>query len=446
MAVPFADIAFKNNPKRSQRQPAEVRIVEREYAHDVAVITLDYEWAGQSKYNQGSPVTISWGFLPSEIGNFYGYVNHTEQVHHDDKPNQLKVFCIGASLPCNQAHQRSFRKISAGGIISRIAREHKLSVFADPSSRYHDHIPQLGQSDWNLMVRVAKDIGFTLGCRQTTIQFRRRVIDTRPGRQPVFRLTPGVYNQRGAVYKFSHKAGSAPLADRRIIQVDGMDDQGNIVSSVDTGDCCDPVKAVFTKFVPDAEPIRSIHDGQTLLSGLSGMNRFYVIANAELSGDSRVRPGQTIAVQGIDSDSDGFWWTGAVTHIITPTDYRMVTELGRETIFQTTYVPAPVSDAGKPQILDEPGVDNTAEPMPDSEYSPLDDCIPVENLVTDGFGEVTSLVDDPFASEARAKMKRQRPRPTRQRGCCVPDPAAPVVTPPRLHGWQAVTSRTRVTS
>ncbi len=447
MAAPFADVAFKNNPKRDQRQPARVLIRQREYAHDVGIITLDYEQASQPKYAYGSPVTISWGYLPSVVETFVGYVNHTEQVNHDDKPSQLNVFCVGASHRCNQAHQRSFRKVSALGIIGRIAREHGFSLVSDPSSRFHDHIPQLGQSDWALMVRIAKDIGFTLSCRQTTLRFQRRVIDTRSGRQPVFTLTRGKYRQRGAVFRFLHKAGSAPMAERRIVQLDGLDDNGNIVSSVDAGDPNDPVKPVFTEFAAGTHrPTRSIQEGHDLLSGLSGMNRFYVIANAELSGDPRVRPGQTIALQGVDQDADGYWWTGSVDHIITPAEYRMQTELGRETVFQTAYVPPPTSDSGKPQIIDELGVDTTAEPLPESEYSPLDDCIPVEEFITDAFGTSISSVADPFASDARAQMRRSRPRPARQRGRRVLDPAAPVVPVARLNGWRSTSSTLRVTS
>lgn len=445
MAVPFADVAFKNSPKRNQRQPAHVLIRQREYAHDVAVLTLDYETV-QSKYAYGSPVTISWGWLPSDVEVFMGYVNHTEQVHNDSKPNQLRVYCVGASHRFNQNRQRSFRRISALGIVRKIAQQHNFSLLADPSSRYHDHLPQLGQSDWKMLVRIAQDIGFTLTARQTTLRFQRRIIDTRPGRQPLFRLSAAFYRQRGAVYHFTHKAGSAPLAERYVIQVNGMDDQGNIVSSVDTGDCCDPVQPVFTKFVPDLEPIKSIHEGQERLSGLSGMNRFYVIANAELSGDSRVRPGQTIAVQGVETDADGYWWTGSVDHIITPQDYRMKVEIGRETIRQTTYVPAPTSDTGKPQLPDDQGVDSTTDTMPESEYSPLDDCTPIETIVTDAFGDTSSSVADPLASDARNQMRRQRPRPARRRGCCVPDPTAPTPTVARLNGWRTTASQTRVTS
>jgi hypothetical protein len=445
MAVPFADVAFKNNSKQIQRQPAEVRIRQREYAHDVAVITLDYERGQQTKYAYGAPVSITWGFLPSDVEDFLGYVHHTEEITHDNKPGGLKVWCVGASYPCNQTRQRSYRKMMASAIVARIARDHHMSLLADPSSRYHRHIPQLGQSDWALAVRIAKDIGFTLSARQTTIRFQRRIIDTRPGRQPVFRLSPGVYEQRGAIYKITHKKGSAPYADRRIVQLNSIDDQGNLVANVNTGDPCDPVQAVFTQFnPPDIEPALSVQEGRERLSGLSGLNRFYVIANVNLSGNPKVRPGQTIALLNVNSDVDGYWWTGSVDHIITPTDYRMEAEIGRETIQQTVYVPPPSSDAGKPQIIDQPSVDTTTEVLPDSEYSALDDCVPVEALVTDAFGEITSDVVDPFESPARQMLREQRPRPTRRRGGCVnPALAVPVA---RLNGWRSSTSRIRTTS
>lgn len=448
MAMPFADVSFQNNPKRSQRQPSEVFIRQREYNHEIAVITMDYESPAQAKYRHGSPVAIKWGWLPSTAENFFGYVNYTKTVDGNDKTRKLKVYCTGASYPMNQARQRSYQKLYVGGIISRIARLHHLSLLQDPSSRYHRHIPQLGQSDFTLAVRLAKDIGFTFLPRGTTLYFKRRQIDNRPGRQPLFRLTRGVYQQRGAIYNIEHQAGSAPFAERSVVQIDGLDDQGNIVTTIDTGDCCDPVKPVFTKFTPPAEApesIRSIQEGKELLSGLSGTNRFYVIANADLSGDPRVRPGMTVAFADIGADVDGYWWVGSVDHTITTDSYTMKTQVGRETIKSTTYVPAPTSDSGKPEIIMEPGVELIYEPDPASVYDPLDDCVPIEDIITDPFGDNQSMIPDPFESDARRQMRERRPRPVVERGCCPDDGTMPVPVP-RLHGWKSFVGSYRTTS
>lgn len=450
MATHFADVAFKNSPKRNQRQPAHVLIRQREYNHDVAVITIDYDSPSQAKYADGSPVTITWGYLPSDIEQFLGYVQFTKTLDDIGQPRRLRIFCVGASRPMNRTRQRSFTKRFVGSIIGSIAKDHRLSLVADPSSRYHLHIPQLGQSDWALCVRLAKDIGFTFGCRQTTLYFKRRIIDTRPGRQPLFRFTPAFFNQRGAVYKIEHKAGSAPFAERAIVQVDGLDDQGNIVTTIDTGDCCDPVKPVFTKFTPPAEvpeSIRSIQEGKELLSGLSGTNRFYVIARASMSGDQRVRPGMTVALQDVNADIDGYWWVGSADHEITPESYTMSTELGRETIKQTQYVPGTsnTSDSGKPEIQIDPGVETVYTPDPEAVYDPLDDCVPIEAIVTNPFGDAQSELPDPFESDARRQMRERRPRPVRQRGCC-PDNGTTAVPMPRLNGWKSTVGSYRTTT
>lgn len=445
MAMPFADVAFKNNPKGNQRQPAGVLIRQKEYFHDVAVITINYESSSQQKYRNGSPVAITWGYMPSDVEQFFGYVQFTKTVNEPGHPRQLKIYCIGATYPCNQRRHRTFRNLHVGTAISRIASEHHLSVKMTPSSRWHRHILQAGRSDWNLMVMLAKEIGFTLNGRQTTIHFQSRAIDSRPGKQPVFRLVPGVFNQRGGIYKIVHRGGSAPLSERSVVQVDGLDDNGNIVTSIDTGDPNDPVKAVFTKFMPEVEhrSIRSYQEGKALLSGLSGLNRFYVIADARLSGDPRVRPGMTIGLADVNEDVDGYWWVGAVDHVITPTSYTMTSVIGRETIYQKKYVPGPRSDAGKPAIfIDEPGVESLYEPMPESIYTPLDDCVPVEALKDTPFGAPVSVASNPFESAARKQMREARPRATRRRGAPPIDPDAPVLATPRLNGWQSVTTTT----
>lgn len=444
MTLHFANAYFRNSPKGGQRQPSHVLIRQREYAHDVAVLTFDYEKIAPN-YTKDSPVQIVWGYTPADTETFTGYVHHSEQHDVAGETRRLKVFCIGASRPMDQAKRRSFQRLNVGGIISRIAKEHRLAVQMDPSSRFHEHIPQLGRTNWNLCVALAKDIGFTFGCRGTTLYFKRRVIDTRPGRQPTFRLRRGVtWGIRGSLYSLVHKAGSAPMHERRVVQVDGVDDQGRPLTMVDRGDCCDPDKPIFTSFVDD-EPVHSIHDGRELLSGLSNMNRFYVIAKAKMAGSPKVRPGMTIQVLDVSAEANGYWWTGSVDHIITPREYRMEAEIGRETVRQTVYEPLPASDAGKPQLTPELGVEEYLDSPPSTEYNPLDDCRPVEELVHNPFGDPISVTDDPLASPARQLMRA--PRPSRPRGCCPPDSGVFRSSPlSRLNGWRATSSVTRTTS
>lgn len=437
MAVHFADFSTRTSVKRAQRQPVSVFIRQKEYEHDVAVVELDQEHHGPlTQYRKGAPVVITWGYLPGDIERFYGYVDHTAQVDSTTKTRKLKVYCVGASYRMNQAHRRSFLKLFVGSILSRVAKEHGLSLQSDPSSRYHVHIPQLGRTDWNMCVALAKDIGFTFGCRQTSLYFKRRLIDTKPGRQPTFLLNRAATATRGAVYEVTHKQGSAPFAEKRIVQVDGIDANGKPLQITDYGDCCDPDKPIFKTFLDEETP-RSIHEGRELLFGLSAMNRFYVIAKAKLSGHPRVRPGMTIKFGGVSPEADGYWWVGSVEHTITPATYRMDVELGRETIQQTVYE-VPVSDAGKPEVFIEPDVETVIEPSPESEYDPLDDCRPVEVLLENPLGEPVAVNDDPFLSDTRRRMRLSRPRSTRQVGCCVPDPKA-LPTPPvaRLNGWRS---------
>lgn len=388
---PYFFVDFGRNRRLARaRQPHKVLVRQKEYKHDAVVLRYDGSIMKPHHFRKGTPVALRWGWAPKDIETYYGYVHSTRLVRKPNgkKGTDLEVYLVSASHRLNKTRMRSFRRMKVGAILYRITRQHRFSLSMDPSSRFHRHIPQLGQSDWNLMVRLARDIGFTLSAKRTQLQFKRRLIDSRPnGRQPTFRWYGGYGPMRGSLYEFVHKAGTSPLARNRRLVVGGMDDNGKPFWATDGGgDCCDE-QPEFTEYYLDEAP-GSIHEGKKLLSGLSGMNRFYVIADAVVSGFPKLRCGQTIRLLGSGQETEGYWWVGAVDHMLEgpaagrPISYKMALQIGRETINQVLCVDEepPTSWSGKPEVADSNGspIDQVTVPEVPTIYNPADDCTPIE--------------------------------------------------------------------
>lgn len=390
---PYFFIDFQRNRRLNRRQPDEVMVRQREYQHDAVVLTyrgrnvrgIDVGW----RFRKGTPIAVRWGWAPKELETFYGYVHSTKKVRRSKtiKEDKLEVYLVSASYRMNKTRMRTFRRMKVGAMIARIARQHRFTTRMDPSSRYHFRIPQLGMSDWRLMVRLAKDIGFTLHCKRTEVQFKRRLINTRAnGRQPTFRWFGGGGPSRGALLSFTHKAGTAPLVRNRRMVIGGMDDNGKQFWAHNGGDCCED-QPDFTEYFLD-EAVTSIHEGRKKLSGLSGLNRFYVIGSAEVSGVPKLRCGETVRFLDTGPEVQGYWWVGGVEHRLTgvvpgrPMKYTMNLEVGRETMDQIVCVtlPPPTSWSGKPEVIDPCGapLNSVIEPEVPTVYNPTDDCPPLE--------------------------------------------------------------------
>lgn len=462
MSLPFADVEFLDDRKRNAAEPQDVLIRQREYAHDVAVVTFDYDTKVRAKYSHGAPVVIKWGWLPDDVEYFHGYVHHVEAHDATSKRKQLRVYCIGASYRMKEVRLRSFKKKKAHQVAAAIAKDHGLSLLAEHHAFVHDHLVQHGRSDWDFLVWLAKRIGYTFFCTKTDIVFVERRIDYRPSRnRPTFVFSPGRVSLRNGVYSLTHKVGeNIPGTAKRKLVIQGVGDDGKPIKAVSKHEPCHTVgthastaPVLHRKII---KPTRTAAQAKELLAGHADLHRFHITGRAVLSGNTRVRQGGTIRVAGLDRESDGFWYVGQVDHHITRRDYRMTCELGRDALGDPAAPanggpPVETSAAGKPLLLTDcdVAVDGLLEAAPQSIYNPVDDCPPVQNI--DAASELTGPLPvvplAPFASPARRRKAARKPVPTRRRGKCATPVKKPILKKKqKLTAWKAAKHVVRLRS
>lgn len=117
----------------------------------------------------GSPVLVEIKGTTSNR-EFNGYVHHIEP-NHTPGSAFTEVVMIGASFPLKQATQKVFRDYTADQVCRDIARKHSLSYFGVPHPRIFDQIAHTGSTDWQILVRLAKQIGYTLRAQNTELYF-----------------------------------------------------------------------------------------------------------------------------------------------------------------------------------------------------------------------------------------------------------------------------------
>jgi len=386
---PYLMVDFQRAQKLTYQQPTAALVRQKEYQHDTVLLTYRDSGIGRRRYRRGQPVVVRWGWLPRDIETFYGYVHSSKLIQkRKGQAARLEVYLVGASYRLNKPRMRSFLRLNVVPLIRRIGSEHRFTMRNDPSTRFHRHIPQLGRTDWNVCVRLAKDIGFTFSARRTELQFKRRLLEVRPGVPvPTFRFAQGYGPTRGTLFEFMQRTGASPLASNMKRLVRGVDDNGRPFKSTfrenprDKGDA-----PVFTEFITK-EVATSIADANETISGLNGMNRFFVTASAVVSGFSRLRCGQTVAFTEAVDEATGRWWTGSVEHHLEgqrpgrPTTYRCHLELGRDSVLQVPVVSVdPVT--GEP-VAEEPALDpdrddTSNDPEVPTIFNPDDDCSPIE--------------------------------------------------------------------
>lgn len=375
------------NERRYTGQPSNLTVRQSEYLHDVVVLqynTVESNWTRVgSQYRKGTPIVVTWGWTPKMFETFHGYVHSNRLIRKQGSQVVREVFITGADFSMNGTRLRSFHRMYANQIVKKIAREHRFTSRTDFHPDFFRSLPQLGRSDWALMASLAKNIGFSLSCKRTELQFLRREL-SRSTLLPEFRFHQGFGPDQGTLFSFKVKAGSDPLSNTRKLVIGGVDDNGKPFWATDSKeDCCGSGELPnFTSYY--TTPASSVEEGRKGLAGWLAGSKFRVQADVVTSGDPRVRCGSTIRFTNVEPGMEGRWWVASVEHKMVkvrggpPFQYRMHMTVARETIEDTVCITEPPrpSFSGKPVVVDPCKL----PPVPEvpTVFAPVDACAPLE--------------------------------------------------------------------
>lgn len=344
----FSDISFYT-PVSSKVTVDSLRVRKKVFAHDLLVVTIPYGRNRTSRYDEGTPISATFGYLPSPATNFFGYVHHTEPyVPQNPTPGQaemIKVVCLGASYVMKNALMESWQQRNSSSIVRELVRRFGFSGMVQESEDALASSTCNGQTAWQYLSKLAKDLGWILYASLTDVTFK----DPLSGLQDLMDTAPTLV-QSGATGNIrSFTAVDGELADAGGVKADrtmyGLDPRSlqqygvsNDTSQFVTDQLgATSLNPLFQRFVTG--PATDVGTAFSALDSVQEQNRWHIQAMIEVNGDPRLRQGMLVYLDQVPVRERGFWFVQEADHHISGGVYRTVLNLGRDSRFARGSVP-----------------------------------------------------------------------------------------------------------
>jgi hypothetical protein len=138
-------------------------------AHD----TLVLQYAGKIEdtlnfIGSGDPVEFEYSGGGS-TKTWVGYVHKV--IPSTVAENSTTIICISPTYLLKTTKQKIYKNVTADQIVQKVCKQYGLKAVTQRHPRVFSTIGQAGQSDWQLLRRLAKQTGFGLKISGTTVYF-----------------------------------------------------------------------------------------------------------------------------------------------------------------------------------------------------------------------------------------------------------------------------------
>lgn len=298
-------------------------IYQKRYAHETVCLYFK-DWGVQyDVVKPGTPIKLTLHAF-HETKDIYGYVHHINLERTPGK-NFTELVVIGSSFPMKQQAQVVYKNTTADQVIKEIASKYNFVAYAVPHPRVYPQISQAGHSDWEFMVRLAKQCGYTLRATNTELYFQPIMDDYTNYREeaPKFIMRPAGNPEGSTIYSFRPMIGETiPYEDatKAAISVNGVDitsaspisitqqirnTKTRVKQQVEFFDKFDTETVVPDALVADYEAAAAEH-----------RNYFPYRGSAEVLGNPSLRPDMPVYLDGIGEPYSGYWVILEVHHCI----------------------------------------------------------------------------------------------------------------------------------
>lgn len=333
----FISVSFPDTAKPPVR-PYSATLYQKNYEHEMlSVVFRDWN-VEYDAIKPGSPVLVEMKGTTSSR-EFNGYVHHIEP-NHTPGTAFTEVVMIGASFPLKQATQKVFKDYTADQVCRDIARKHGLSYFGVPHPRIFDQISHTGSTDWQILVRLAKQIGYTLRTQNTELYFEPILEDFKNYRSEAstFIMRSEGHIQGSTLYSFNPIISESISHDgddmKAAHAIQGVDRVGKSPVSVTKKKRNPKTKTLaqyemFDRFntnivAPSPEVAAFEAEAAELRAS------FPYRGMAVVLGEPDLRPNMPVYLNGIGSTYSGYWVILGAQHKIVETErnvYKYTTEL-----------------------------------------------------------------------------------------------------------------------
>jgi phage protein D len=312
---------------------------QKPFTHDVLILTFPSTYTSVfDSLSTGIPVRVKWS-RTGEEREWVGYVSQVTKTVAYQQEKLMDIVCVGASFVLKERANRVFTEISIPDAVELIAKEHDLGFVGDFHEQIFPQLAMAGHSYWEWIVEQAKKIGYTVYLSGTTLHFRKldSMIDQSMTSVPTlyfnapkangdlhlfnrtlnyFKITKGSYNESNASLRTKKVMGG--VDPYQLEAVRGEASSEDVTTNVRTSNG----NSLFTEYRSD-RVVNSEAMSATLAKGSAELARLSIPAKAKGQGDPRMRPYQSVYIQGTGESTDGYWVIDEIKHTIISGDYNV---------------------------------------------------------------------------------------------------------------------------
>lgn len=312
------------------------------YQHELAYLTFN-EWDTSIDYiKPGLPVDFQIR-VPEGTKEFYGYVHHVEPTKTPGSDN-VTVVVIGASYVMKQARQEIYKNLTASDIVKSIAQTHNFAYGITDHPRVYPQVAQSGQSDWQLLVRLAKQSGYTLRAENTELYFKPLDEDFANYKQeaPRFYMNDANNPEGSTIYSFKPIIGETLGFDdargtKSATAVSGID-----LLNYESSFSVTRQKTDVSMRQGRLDEFFDRYDSTTVATDYSSavyeaeaadlLTKYPYRASVEVLGNTALKPDMPVYLEGVGADYSGYWTVLETEHVINNLTYTTKLTVGIDSL------------------------------------------------------------------------------------------------------------------
>lgn len=311
----------------TEKDVTTLTVLRHEYKMDTARLVLNVDYDELNQYvTAGSPLRIRWG-SGLRFDEFIGYV-HSFRPETDGITKSTEIVAISAAYPMFNESGRTYTDVGIHNVAQQIGDDYRFQVETDPHPYVHEQILQKGDSDWQLLTRLAEQWGYIVLMDGVTLIFRplRDVLEENYRFSTTARTSLGSsIDPRVNILSFreSYSAtGKSPLTGTGFYGVNPIDVKTVAQKDVSAGE-----DAVFEEI--DVErSITSNLEGELKTNSVRASGAFPFEALATLRAPYRRKPFDCYRIY--NDGATKTWVVRSIKHIVTGGEYIAEAILGSD--------------------------------------------------------------------------------------------------------------------
>jgi len=342
----YIKIEFPESPNIQPAFVYSATLHQNRYEHEIATVEFKDWGVSYEAILPNSPVSMTI-YGPNRKREFHGYVHHIKPERTPGK-DFVEAVLIGASFPLKATSQKVYKNVTADQVVREIAKKHGFACYAVPHPRVYPQLAQAGLTDWQLMVKLAKQSGYTLRTQNTEIYFQPVLDDYTRYRSEAPRFKMGVTSSIDgtSIYSFNPSIGETIEYDdakKAAIAVSGLDPLSSEMVSYTTQKPNKKTRSKQRKEIFDnystSVVAPDIKIAKFEADAAESLNAFPYRAKLEVIGDPSLRPDMPIYLEGLGETYSGYWTILSTEHTIVEEElnrhrYTTVLEVGTDSLGQ----------------------------------------------------------------------------------------------------------------